>query len=134
MKFIIQRVTCFLIGYTLMKLNKINDFRVQPAWYEYLFLYSVTAVTSIILGVSLLNKISGLYGWLALILIISVPYIYSVIKRTRDSRAKQYYFNTIQNYSVQELQQILKRQQKNQSEYMIITKRINYLQHTVNNH
>lgn len=124
----------FLIGYTLMKLNKINDFRVQPAWYEYLFLYSVTAVSSIILGVSLLNKISGLYGWLALILIISVSYIYSVIKRTRDSRAKQYYFNTIQNYSVQELQQILKRQQKNQSEYMIITKRINYLQHTVNNH
>ena len=88
-----------MIGYTLMKLNKINDFRIQPAWYEYVFLYSVTAVSSIILGVSLLNKISGLYGWLALILIISVSYIYSVIKRTRDTRAKQYYLNTIQDYS-----------------------------------
>ena len=117
-----------------MKLNKINDFRVQPAWYEYVFLYSVTAVSSIILGVSLLNKISGLYGWLALILIISVSYIYSVIKRTRDTRAKQYYLNTIQDYSVPELQQILRRQQKNKSEYMIITRRIDYLQHTVNNH
>ena len=121
-------------GYTLIKLNKINDFRVQPAWYEYVFLYSVTAVSSIILGVSLLNKISGLYGWLALILIISVSYIYSVIKRTRDNRAKQYYLDTIQDYSVPELQQILRRQQKNKSEYMIITRRINYLQHTINNH
>jgi len=129
-----QRVTCFLIDYTLMKLNKINDFRVQPAWYEYLFLYSVTAISSIMLGLSLLDKISGLYGWLAFIFIISVSYIYSVIKRTRDTRAKQYYLNTIKDYSVPELQQILRRQQKSKNEYMIITRRINYLQQTFNDH
>ena len=129
-----QRVTCFFIDHTLMKLNKINDFRVQPAWSEYLFLYSVTAISSIMLGLSLLDKISGLYGWLAFILIISVSYIYSVIKRIRDTRAKQYYLNTIKDYSVPELQQILRRQQKSKNEYMIITRRINYLQQTFNDH
>lgn len=111
-----------------MTLNRINDFRVQPAWYEYVFLYSVTSVSSIILGLSLLNKISGLYGWLALILILSVTYIYSVIKRTRDIRANQFFHATIAQYSIPELQRILPRLKNNSVEYIIIMKRIQHLQ------
>ncbi len=118
-------------GYNIMTLNRINDFRVQPNWYEYVFLYSVTAVSSIILSLSLLDKISGLYGWLALILILSVTYIYSVIKRTRDIRAKQFFCDVIAQYTLPELQRILPRYQNTDIEHALIVNRLHYLQNNI---
>lgn len=111
-----------------MLLVRIHDFRSQPGWFEYCIFYCSTALTTYVIGLALLSKIPSIYGWLAFIMLSSVTYIFSVIKRTRDIQAIQFFHACIAHYTIAELQQILPRFSNGSPERAIVLRRIQYLQ------
>ena len=110
-----------------MILYRIEDFKSNPSWIEYISLYAICSIFVVIGAYSVMGRLSSTVGIIALLLFLIASYIFATIKRVRQERAIQFYCACLKELDEKALHNLAQRYRRSDLELTIIQQRLKAL-------